>query len=330
MNMKDPGRLATRAAVVAAAVLMMTSACGSKNDQASSHPRVVDWPALRTLGIHQVETDGARTWVLTLVPSESGGNLFSVEHDTLSVKRVDINSRLGQIVAGGGQLWALPDDGHDLLFIDESTQDVRTRRLDVPCDLLGDPSGVVALGTLWLTCNGRISVYEPSGGGGKHVSAPRSSHLLASHDGVWVVADGALVGIGGVAKGRRVTVAGGEDTRLWKSDGDDAWAVDFGAQNKALIRVHLPSGTATRFTIPTGSDQIDDLAVGADDLWVVLREEPVLLRLDRAQPTRILERLDLRSEAPSDDSLLFVTAGASYAWIEMYGDHKTKLLLAQT
>jgi hypothetical protein len=103
-----------------------------------------------------------------------------------------------------------------------------------------------------------------------------------------------------------------------------------GAQNKGLIWVRLASGTTTRFSIPTGSDQIDDFDVGAHDIWVVLREEPRLLRLDRADPTHILERLDLQSEAPSDDSELFVTAHASYAWIEMSGDHKTKLVLAQS
>jgi hypothetical protein len=324
--MGRPRRQTTNAAVIAAAVLMMTSACGGKSDQGSSQPRVVDWPALRTLGIAQIETDGARTWVRTLVPSESGGNLFSVERDTLS-KQVDVNVRLELIVAGGGQLWALSDDGLELLFIDESTHDVRTRKLAMPCGELADASGVVALGMLWLSCNGRISVYEPSGGGGKDVSAPRSSHLLASHDGVWVVADGALVGIGGAAKERRISVPGGNLARLWQADGDDVWAVDVDALNKALIRVDLASGIAARFNIPTGSDQIDDLGVGEHELWVVLREEPVLLRLDRAQPTRILERLDLQSEAPADDSVLSVTAGASYAWVEMYGDHKTKLLL---
>lgn len=282
------------------------------------------------LGIVQIETDSARTWVRTLVPTESGGNLFEVERDTLSVKRVDINTPLEQIVAGGGQLWALSDDGRDLSLIDESTQDVRTRKLDVPCGVPEEPSGVVALGMLWFACNGRISVYDPSGGGGRDVSAPESSQLLASHDGVWVVADGALVGIGGAAKGRRISVPGGNLARLWQADGDDVWAVDVDALNKALIRVDLASGIAARFAIPTGSGQIDDLGVGEHELWVVLRDEPVILRLDRAHPTRILERLDLRSEAPADESLLSVTAATSYAWVEMYGDHKTKLLLAQT
>ncbi len=307
----------------------MTSACGGKGEQGGSQPRVVDWPALRTLGIAQVETDRARTWVLTLVPTESGGNLFSVDPDTLLVQRVPIDSWLQLIVTGGGQLWALSGDGSQLLFIDETTHDVRTQNLALPCDVTAEPTGVVAAGTLWLSCNGRISVYEPTGGARRDVSAPRSSHLLASRDGVWVVADSALVGIGGAVKGRRISVPGGEDARLWQSSGDDAWAVELAAQERVLIHVDLGSGAVTRFTIPTGSDQIDDLAVGAHELWVVLSEEPVLLRLDRAQPTRILERFDLRSEEPADDSVLSVNAGVSYAWIEMYGDHKTKLLLLQ-
>src|SRR6266545_4302878 len=302
-----PRRRATSWAIVAAAVLTMTSACGGKGEQGGSQPRVVDWPALRTLGIAQVETDRARTWVLTLVPTESGGNLFSVDPDTLLVQRVPIDSWLQLIVTGGGQLWALSGDGSQLLFIDETTHDVRTQNLALPCDVTA----------------------EPTGGARRDVSAPRSSHLLASRDGVWVVADSALVGIGGAVKGRRISVPGGEDARLWQSSGDDAWAVELAAQERVLIHVDLGSGAVTRFTIPTGSDQIDDLAVGAHELWVVLSEEPVLLRLDRAQPTRILERFDLRSEEPADDSVLSVNAGVSYAWIEMYGDHKTKLLLLQ-
>jgi hypothetical protein len=116
------------------------------------------------------------------------------------VKRVDINMPVELIAAGEGYLWALSDDGRDLLLIDESTEYVRPRKLDVPCALPAEPSGVVALGTLWLACNGRISIYEPSGGGRKDASAPRSSHLLASQGGVWVVSDGTLIGIGGAAK----------------------------------------------------------------------------------------------------------------------------------
>jgi hypothetical protein len=322
-------RRATYAGIVAGVVLLLTSACTGKSEHASSQARVVDWPELRTLGIAQVETDGARTWVRTLVPSENGGNLFSVERDRLAVKQFDAHVPLELIVAGEGQLWALADDGRVLFFIDEATQDVRARKLDVPCDLLGNPSGLVALGMLWFSCKGRISVYEPSGGAGKQITALRRPHLLASHDGVWAVAEGTLIGLGGAAKGRRINVPGGVDTTLWKSAGDEAWAVDFGAHDEALIRVQLASGNTTRFAIPTSGGEIDDLAVGADALWVALRDDPVVLRLDRAQPTRMLDRLDLRSEAPSDDSLLFVTAGGSYAWIEMYGDHKTKLLLAR-
>ena len=199
MSMGRPRRGATHAAV-AAAVLLMTSACARTSNPAISQTRAVDWPALRTLGIFQIETDAVRTWIGTLVPSENGGNLFSVDHDTLSVKRVDISMPIELIAAGGGHLWALSDDGRDLLSIDESTEHVRTRKLDVPCALPAEPSGVVALGTLWLACNGRISIYEPSGGGRKDASAPRSSHLLASQGGVWVVSDGTLIGIGGAAK----------------------------------------------------------------------------------------------------------------------------------
>jgi hypothetical protein len=322
-------RRATYAASLAVVVVLLTSACTGNGERASLQTRAVDWPELRTLGISQIETDGARTWVRTLVPSENAGDLFSVERDTLSVKQFDAHLPLELIVAGEGQLWALADDGRALFFIDEATHDVRARKLDRACDLVGDPSGLVALGMLWFSCRGRISVYEPSGGAGKQVTALKRPRLLASHDGVWAFAEGVLVGIGGAAKGRHINVPGGVYTRLWKSAGDWAWALDFGAHDEVLIRVQLRSGKTSRFTIPTGGGEIDDLAVGADALWVALGDDPLVLRLDRAQPTRVLGRFDLQSEAPSDDPVVSIAAAGSYAWIEMYGDHKTKLLLAR-
>lgn len=291
--------------------------------------RTVDWPELRTLGIVQIATDDEHTWVRTLVPTASGGNLFAVDADTLSVTEVPLAERLEQIVAGAGQLWALSDDGRHLSLIDESTQHVRMRTLRRACDELSDPNGVVALGTLWLDCGGQISVYTPSGDGGRLLTAPKSLHVMASSDGVWVVAKDALIGIGGTAKGRRITVPNGHDARLWQSRADEAWAVELAARERTLIRVDLASGTTTRFSVPVGSDQIDDLSVGPTHIWVVLRDKPTLLRLDGKDPTRVLERTDLQRERPSADSQLFVTAGPSGAWIQIYGDHKTKLLLAQ-
>jgi hypothetical protein len=319
-------RGATRATIAVVATALMSACSGS--DQGSA-PREVAWPTLRTHEIAQIETEGSRTWVLTRLPIQSGDNLFSVERDTLAVKRVATYTWLQLIVAGEGRLWGLSNDGNQLLVIDESTHEVRRRKLSMPCDVTADPNGAAALRMLWLSCNGRISAYKPSGGAGEVVRAPRSSRILASDDGVWVVADGALVGIAGAAKGRRIDVPGGADARLWQSRGNEAWAIDVDAENKGVIRVQLSSGAVSRFPIPTGSDEIEDIGVSTHEIWVALRDEPIVLRLDRADPTHVVQRIDLRSESPSDDALVFVTAGPSYAWINMYGAHKTTLLLAK-
>jgi hypothetical protein len=318
---------ATRTAVVAAVVLLITSACGGKSERTNSRLENVNWPELRTLGVAQIETDSAYTWVRTLVPSESGGNLFAVDADTLSVTEVPIKQRLELIVAGEGQLWTLSDDGHTLSFVNESTQEMHRRTLDPSCGELADPSGVVSSHMLWLSCNGSISAYTPTGGGHKR-PAPRSTQLLTSSDGVWALVDNSLIGIGGAAAGRRISIPAKGEARLWQSSGDEAWAIDLNSLNKALIRVQLTSGTSSTFTAPTEGDQIDDFTLGTDDIWVALRDKPTLLRLDRQQPSRLLDQLDLQAELPSDDSQLFLAATKSSAWIEIYGDHQTKLLLA--
>jgi len=100
---------------------------------------------------------------------------------------------------------------------------------------------------------------------------------------------------------------------------DEAWAIDLNALNRKLIRGRLTAGAIEDFAAPTGGDQIEDFTIGTDDIWVVLREKPALLRLDREQPSRLLDRLDLQDEVPPEDSQLFVAAAQSDAWIEIYG-----------
>ena len=188
------------------------------------------------------------------------------------MREVPITQRLELIVAGEGQLWTLSDDGHTLSFVNEATQEMHSRTLDASCGELADPSGVVSSQMLWLSCNGRISAYTPTGGGHK-VPAPRSTQLLASSDGVWALVDNSLIGIGGAAAGRHISIPAKGEARLWQSSGDEAWAIDLNSLNKALIRVQLPSGTSSTFPVPTEGDQIDDFTIGTEDIWVALRDK---------------------------------------------------------
>ena len=139
--------------VVVAVSLAVPSACASNHARhASLSPPAsfkltpVAWPALRRLWIAQIEPDGERTWVSTLLPTGVGqGNLFSLEPRTLAVRQLPVHVRLAQIFAGEGQLWGIPDDGRSLLQISTSTGTVQSRPLRPPCGELANPAGVWAV-----------------------------------------------------------------------------------------------------------------------------------------------------------------------------------------
>ena len=286
----------------------------------------VRWPALRTLWIAQIETDAERTWVRTLLPTSiDGGNLFSLD-SKLAVRQLPVAVRLEQIVAGEGQLWGLPDEGENLLLIKESTGEVRSRRLLRPaCGVLADPSGVVSLGQLWLSCSDVITAYKPEGGPGKVVRSPKSFHLLASTGGVWALVPGRLVGIAGDAAGRRIVLRDAGEPRLWQAQGDEAWALDLRSGNKALIRVNLATGAIRRFPLATRNQQIDSFAVGPNDIWVALTDKPLILRFDRAEPRRPSAQIDLSKAARSSEFQIFLTPDPSYLWVALFSNRHFKL-----
>lgn len=310
--------------------LALVAGCGGKDvseitGSGKVQLRAVVWPSLQNLEIAQIEIDGARTWIRTLIPGPNGGNLFSLDATTLEVNEVPIRERLELIVAGEGQLWALADDGRRLLFLDE-TLSVRARALRAPCGLLSDPAGVVALGRLWLSCDGSVSAYGHRGGF-EPISSPSAQHLLASRRGVWAITPGSLVGIGGAATGRKIPFGKEGEFRLWQSSDDEAWAVEIDSATTTLFRINLASGASTHFPLRIEPDEIAAYAISSNAIWVALRERPVLMRFDRDRPERPRDEIDLKDHAPSSDVQLFLCAGPSYVWVEAFSQGATKLFL---
>jgi hypothetical protein len=324
-------RLLGRVAI--AVLLMVASACDGKHTRtaslsasASFQVTPVTWPALRRLWIAQIETDGERTWVLTLLPTLKGhGNLFSLEPRTLAVRQLPIHVRLDRIIAGEGQLWGLPNDGKSLVLINTSTGTVQSRPLQSPCGELANPSGVVKLGRLWLSCNQRIAVYDQRGGVGKILAAPHSFHLLASTAGVWAVTPYALVGIAGDASGRTIRLRSAGEPRLWQARGNQAWAADLKTLNKTLIQVNLATAAIRRFPLDTAGRQVDGFAVTPKEIWATLTHKPLIMRFGRVNPRRPSTQVDVSNAAGTSDFQIFLTAGPSYLWVELFSNRRFKL-----
>jgi hypothetical protein len=263
--------------------------------------------------------------VRTLVPASlGGGNLFSVDSQTLAVRQLPITGRLEYIVAGEGQLWGLPDEGRNLLSIKASTGEVRSRRLRPAGGLSSLPSGVVALGRLWLSCNRVIAAYEPSGGASTVLRSPRSFHLLASSAGVWAVQAHVLVGVTGHAYGRRIVLGAASKARLWQARGNEAWALDRRLLN-TLIEVNLATGAIHRFPLATHGQHVDGFVIGSNHIWVSLTTTPLILLFDRFQPRRPSAQVDLSKAADSRDFQIFLTAGPSDLWVALFANRHFKL-----
>jgi hypothetical protein len=233
-----------------------------------------------------------------------------------------VGVRLEEIFAGEGQLWGLPDSGRNLLFIKTSTGEARAHGVRRACGELAYPSGVVRLGELWLSCSRTIAVYKSAGGAGRVLGSPRSYHLLASTVGVWAVVPRGLVGIAGGASGRTIALRDAADLQ---AQGHEAWALDRSSLNRRLIQIDLVTGVVRRVALALQGQAIDHFAVGPNDIWVTLTDKPLILRFDRSAPKRPTAQIDLATAATSREFQIFLSAGPSYAWAEVFSNQHSKL-----
>jgi hypothetical protein len=231
------------------------------------------------------------------------------------------------IFSGDGQLWGIGGDPlttrRPLVRVDPSTGRIATGRTVERCPY---PSGVVGLGKLWLLCHGLLTAYDPKDGAENPVRVPRSSIVLASSRGVWVVTR-SLIGIAGDAAGRRIDLGPAQKGVLWKADGSEVWALDLGTADKqALFRIDLSSGAVRRFALETSGGEIDDFALTSREVWATLSGRPEILRFRRRDPRLRLPSVDVSGFAHSKDAQVFLTPGRSCMWIGVFSNRQYRLL----
>jgi hypothetical protein len=306
----------------AGAVALTLTGVGSP----ATTPRAVEVPwNARVHGGVQFVTDRESVWMVsgTLL----GSNVWRIDPRTLRLTRTPLPRRMRELVAGGGQLWALElrEATPHLYYVDvRGGYRLREKRLPRGCGLVGHDHRVFR-GRLWFRCDfHRFAVFDPRRPDPVRTMTSEEE-LLEGAGALWLL-DLQLVMrcLEGPCNGRFPVGT----TGAWDEGGDAAWVVRSGFEPTVglLELVHFPSRAVLTFELqlPRGLSRPTDLRVVGDELWVQGGTGFVVARYSVNAPTAPPRLLTLPGLSRLAESSFAAETGGGYAWIHVRDgrDHK--------